>query len=501
MSENNPGNAAKKMLRDFCKWVCGWTILERAREWMKVHPWWAAAHIVNFLFAIVLWIKNGDIPILSIVIFMCIIFVKIYTEPIQAVFAEADQETRKEIEEARSQQRNKWMIFAYSFMLISLLLTVYPFTKPLFSSTQNASSKPAQGAPVKSEPGDTNSYLDKLRERPIAVFVGCTLDSKAENLRCNPKENTGGAVQESDKGRGALINPANEMNHEAHGTQQPRPIDTIGEGVGQPAPPPGNQSGNKNLSQSTQPGVGYAWAINIGGHVEGCSLDSDDKYGKSVTCEVKDGLLIPLYFIIMALMGGSISLTRRLPELQKQAGSEHIATEQQPKLSQYEFREYLIFHMVQFISAPFLAILAYYLIEPGSTANAVVLAFTAGFASETILLMVRSVANKITPQISEVPQYGAIAGIVKIDPDDAKDGNRKAIEVFLTELPHQAHAVADSDGFYTLNGVPVGEHSLSVNDINRGEILATGIVKVTHAQAVAKKNFDIPKQKPKGVSV
>lgn len=428
---------------------------------MKENPRWAAAHIVNFLFAVFLWIKNGDIPILPIVIFMCIIFVKIYTEPIQAVSAEADQDSRKKIEEARTQQRNKWMIFAYSFMLISLLLTFYPFTKPLFSSAQNASAK-----------SDIKPYLDTLWERPIAVFIGCTLDSKAENLRCNPKENTGSAAQESNEDKT--------------------------KGAGQPASASGNESGNKNLSQSTQPGVGHAWAINIGGHVEKCGPNGGDGYGKSVICEVKDGLLIPLYFIIMALMGGSISLTRRLPELQKQAGSEHIATEQQPKLSQYEFREYLIFHMVQFISAPFLAILAYYMIKPGNTTNAVVLAFTAGFASETILLMVRSVANKITPQTNEVPQYGAIAGMVKIDPDDAKAGNRKAIEVFLTELPHQAHAVADSDGFYTLNGVPVGEYSISVNDINRSEILATGMVKVTHAQVVAKKNFDIPKQKPEG---
>ena len=197
----------------------------------------------------------------------------------------------------------------------------------------------------------------------------------------------------------------------------------------------------------------------------------------------------------MALMGGSISLTRRLPELQKQAGSEHIATEQQPKLSQYEFREHLIFQMVQFISAPFLAILAYYLIEPSNATNAVALAFIAGFASETILLMVRSVANKITPQTAEALQYGAIAGIVRFE------GNDKEIpqtaEVFLTELPHQAHAVTDTDGFYTLNNVPVGDHSLSVKYLNQNEILATSMVKVTHAQAVVKKNFDIPKQERK----
>lgn len=426
MSENNQENTVNKALRDFCGYIKGWAIFEWAKEWIKAHPLWAAAHFFNGLVAIFL-IVGGGIPILTVVIFLCIIFVQIYTEPIQPVLAEDDQETRKKIEQARSQQRNKWMIFSYSFMLISLLLTIYPFINALSDA-------------------DLKKYLSTLREKPIAVFIGCSLDSKAGNLRC---ESTDKSKMDSEE----------QQKHTA-----------------------------------SRDGVGNAWVINIGGYIEKCSQDIEIEYGKSVTCEVKDGLLIPLYFIIMALMGGSISLTRRLPELQKQAGSEHIATEQQPKLSQYEFREHLIFQMVQFISAPFLAILAYYLIEPGNTTNAVVLAFTAGFASETILLMVRSIANKITPQTNEVTQYGAIAGIVRFDGNGKEIP--KTVEVFLTELPHQAHAITDMDGFYTLNNVPVGDHSLSVKYIDRSEILTTGMAKIAHAQAIVKKNFDIPKQEP-----
>ncbi|MBK9663858.1 MAG: hypothetical protein IPO71_13230 [Nitrosomonas sp.] len=47
------------------------------------------------------------------------------------------------------------------------------------------------------------------------------------------------------------------------------------------------------------------------------ALGKKDADNKTTTCQVRDGLLVPLYFIILALMGGSISLTRRLPELAK----------------------------------------------------------------------------------------------------------------------------------------------------------------------------------------
>ena len=159
--------------------------------------------------------------------------------------------------------------------------------------------------------------------------------------------------------------------------------------------------------------------------------------------------------------------------------------------------------MVQFISAPFLAILAYYLIEPSNITNAVALAFTAGFASETILLMVRSVANKITPETNTVPQYGGIAGIIKFEIENEEDrqkveNDRKKMEVLLTELPHLAHAIVDEQCLYTLTNVPVGEHSISIKFVDSEKIIKKDIVKVTHAQAIAKKNITITQKEMEG---
>lgn len=379
------------------------------RKWSITHWFWISAHSINFLFAFFAHTPSSGIPILPGIIFTCIIFVHIFSDPIGPLPAEEpDSEKRQRLEEKRAQQRYRWMIFAYSFMLLSLLLTFYPFIKPFHE-------KP----------------VETLRNQPIAVFIGCALNGTSKNLSC----------------------------------PQSTPVPVEKEAKNEPV-------------------VG-AWAINIGGYVSTCEKDADNK---TTTCQVRDGLLVPLYFIILALMGGSISLTRRLPELQKQVSTEHIATEQQPKLTQYEFREHLIFQIVQFISAPFLAILAYYLIDPSNTTNAVALAFTAGFASETILLMVRSIANKITPSTSTGPQYGAIAGIVTCGENNEPLAEK--VEVFLSESP-QIRSITDERGFYLLGNIPVGEHSISIKSIDQEQILKKDTVKIERAQAIVKKNVTI----------
>lgn len=460
--DNQDTNSGKKISHDCWTWL---------PDWIKANPLWAAAHILNLFAAIFLFsgATNG-MPILPVVIFMCIIFVQIYTAPIKTIPADADQRARADLEEIRSEQRNKWMIFAYSFMLISLLLTFYPFINPLLNFTEKTQAESDETAQLESTEEkktrpDEAHYLNTLRERPIAVFIGCSLDKKSENLRCEPKDEV---VTNSKDGK------------------KDQTLET-------------SQTGrvtNNQIQPTSSAGVGYAWVINIGGYIKQCNPDGDGKYGKSFTCEVKDGLLIPLYFIIMALMGGSISLTRRLPELQKQAGSEHIGSEKQPKLSQYEFREYLIFQMVQFISAPFLAILAYYLVDPSDTTSSVALAFTAGFASESILLMIRSVANKITPETGAGPQYGAVAGVVTLSGKGAgSEEPAQKVEVSLSESP-QIQSITDDKGFYMLGNVPVGEHSISIKfttKVNEKEVenIKKVTVKIERAQAIVKKNVTI----------
>jgi hypothetical protein len=61
---------------------------------------------------------------------------------------------------------------------------------------------------------------------------------------------------------------------------------------------------------------------------------------------------------------------------------------------------------MQVISAPLIAITAYYLIEPELRATSVALAFTSGFASETVLLAIRALVEKLKPNVKSGTQAG-----------------------------------------------------------------------------------------------
>lgn len=132
------------------------------------------------------------------------------------------------------------------------------------------------------------------------------------------------------------------------------------------------------------------------------------------SCEVsvvKGGMVVPLYFVIVSLFGALVSLTRRVPEFQGRLG----ANTARP-LTPEEAREFLVFQIMQLVSAPLLASAAYYLIDPGSRAGSIGLAFTAGFSSETILLAIRTLVTKLAPAGS-----AALSAIV-VTPDKVDFG-------------------------------------------------------------------------------
>lgn len=140
--------------------------------------------------------------------------------------------------------------------------------------------------------------------------------------------------------------------------------------------------------------------------------------------KVTGGMVVPLYFLIVALMGALISLTRHIPEYQGRL-SPNSAT----RITPDEAREYLIFQLMQLFSAPLLALSAYYLVDPGSRAGVIALAFTVGFSSSTILLLIKSLVTKLAP---ESPSKSAI--IVTPDKLDFGDcqlnGNATRIATF-----------------------------------------------------------------------
>ena len=201
------------------------------------------------------------------------------------------------------------------------------------------------------------------------------------------------------------------------------------------------------------------WVISIGGRIKHCPRS------KGEFC-VDGGLMVPLYFVVLALIGGAVSLTRRIPEYQRLSSPSYIGTEKEPKLDFGSLRASLIFQIVQFVSAPFIAGVAYYLISPDNRAYSVALGFTAGFASETILVMIGSVVEKIKPAGVPLRRTGATSGIV-IDSGTQKGvADAKVTVVGEPGLSKQT----DGNGHFVIHEVPVGERVIEASAHNRNAL-------------------------------
>lgn len=58
-------------------------------------------------------------------------------------------------------------------------------------------------------------------------------------------------------------------------------------------------------------------------------------------------------------------------------------------------RDYLIFQIMQVLSAPLIAVVAYSLADPSDVGIVVALGFIAGFSSEAVLLVIRAAFDRI----------------------------------------------------------------------------------------------------------
>lgn len=410
------------------------------------------------------WIHFKQSVTLPLVILLGVVFVHMFSHPIESLPAEGLGEQEKAAALNRTQlslslQRRNWMIFAYSFMLVALLVPVYMFG-----------------------PGwDFSLKKNNDLGHPVGIFVGCSVDQQKGELNCfTPKGNNVATTTD------ARAQPASGLTA-AGATSTDKPTKTDKPAGNNKSPNPVSKP-EANIATTTPPITGSAWVFNLGGHVinaKACKADD----GADTVCQVRGGLLIPIYVIILALVGGSISLTRRLPEYQKCANPEFISTEKEPRLSQHEFREYLVFQMVQFISAPFLAILAYFLVDPSNSVASVVLAFSAGFASESILLMVRALTEKFTPTGGTYVS-GTLSGIVTFANADGQSTPASNAEVALSSSS-QVRTLTDDAGFYVLNNLPIGEHGIKV--AATGYEPTTGSIRIERAQEIVRQHWSLKK--------
>jgi len=190
----------------------------------------------------------------------------------------------------------------------------------------------------------------------------------------------------------------------------------------------------------------------------------DGKSDRSTNCGARkytvvlSGLAVPLYVVILALVGGAVSLSRRIPEYQKRCDEDYIQTPDAPAMSLVQARESVVFQIMQLISAPFIAIAAYYIIGPSTLATAAALAFGCGFASEPILMMIRGVITALRPESTkmQVAQKWAVSGTV-VDSGGTSVPNASVSVIAVPSLS----AMSDGLGAFALANVPQGQHILT----------------------------------------
>lgn len=249
---------------------------------------------------------------------------------------------------------------------------------------------------------------------------------------------------------------------------------------------------------------GYQWVLNIGGVVEGPiarekptpQADSatrtpgqNNPEARPLIYSIRGGLVVPLYVIILSLIGGAVSMTRRVPEYQRRAMSS------QDPLTNQQARESLVFQIMQVASAPLIAIVTYYVVNPTTTLESVVLGFGSGFASEPILLMIRGLVEKLSP---EGPAPAARI-TVRVDPPTkilepgkshqftAHIAGAPTSEVTWLIVPSDAGSISQS-GYYTAPN-EVGK-TVTITACSVADRTKCGIASVTTKQAGPDKSTD-----------
>ena len=109
--------------------------------------------------------------------------------------------------------------------------------------------------------------------------------------------------------------------------------------------------------------------------------------------EVRDGFVVPLVMVVLALIGAAINLLRRIPEFQKRTQVGFIGTAVEAPLLPCEAREFTVLQVLQLLSAPLIVMVAVHVVAPQSLTTALALAFISGFSSETVLLRIRALVQ------------------------------------------------------------------------------------------------------------
>lgn len=265
-----------------------------------------------------------------------------------------------------AEQRASMFRFAYMFSVYSFALLVLPFTAML----RTIETPPDAG--------------------PIRLLRACMETSAATSLPASPPDGTAASAATRPAPTGATPSPA------APASAAASLVDWC-------------------PTQNLLHDYTYPWVVSVGGVVaQRCGGDgvfacppsspasaagADDKL--LPVYSIRGGFVVPFYVVLFAFVGGVVNLTRRVPEYQKRSSCHFVGTPTETGVSLLEAREFVVFQLMQLLSSPFVAMVAHYAIRPDTVASAVGLAFVSGFATESVLLLIRGVVNGLRPETTK----------------------------------------------------------------------------------------------------
>jgi hypothetical protein len=231
----------------------------------------------------------------------------------------------------------------------------------------------------------------------------------------------------------------------ASGAATPSPIDLC------PATPP---SGT----------VSYPWLVAVGGVIGVIAPEPNapaTTEQRTPLYSVMGGFVVPFYVVVFSFVGGVVNLTRRVPEYQKRSSCHFVSTSTESVVTLLEAREFVVFQIMQLLSAPFVAMVAYYAMEPKSIASAVGLAFVSGFATESVLLLIRGMVNGLKPEAATKTAAASGASTAKLHVVVKRGGasvDKAKVEVrrLPSETPALKEAATDASGAVEFVGLEPG---------------------------------------------
>ena len=159
---------------------------------------------------------------------------------------------------------------------------------------------------------------------------------------------------------------------------------------------------------------------------------------------------------------------RRVPEFQKRAHVDFVGTDKEPPLQPCEAREFVAFQILQLIAAPFLAMVALYVIAPQSLPSAIALSFVSGLFSEGVLLRIRALVEG--PEKTQTQAAAQALGELEISVKSGGSPVQGALVSIAQPVSGKkvSDAVTDALGLVVLKAVPPGRLRIIVTEASPG---------------------------------